>query len=95
MKNLRKDKKKPIKEKTISKNEKEPSISDSVNISRKRSCSILYNIKNKDNENSMEYPVLGLKRSSRSFHIDSRKNKIINNNLANILQVSPNFFDKN
>ena len=95
MKNLRKDKKKPIKEKTISKNEKEPSISDSVNISRKRSCSILYNIKNKDNENSMEYPVLGLKRSSRSFHIDSRKNNIINNNLANILQVSPNFFDKN
>ena len=94
MKNLRKDKKKPIKEKTISKNEKE-SISDSVNISRKRSCSILYNTKDKDNENPIEYPVLGLKRSSRSFHIDSRKNNIINNNLANILQVSPNFFDKN
>ena len=86
IKNLRKDTQKSIEE---DKSEIDSSISDSLNISRKRNSSILYNSKDKDN--SIEYPVLALKRSSRSFQIERRKNQI---NLANILQKSTNLFDK-
>ena len=86
IKNLRKDTQKSIEE---NKSEIDSSISDSLNISRKRNSSILYNSKDKDN--SIEYPVLALKRSSRSFQIERRKNQI---NLANILQKSTNLFDK-
>ena len=86
IKNLRKDTQKSIEE---DKSEIDSSISDSLNISRKRNSSILYNSKHKDN--SIEYPALALKRSSRSFQIEKRKNQI---NLANILQKSTNLFDK-
>ena len=86
IKNLRKDTQKSIEE---DKSEIDSSISDSLNISRKRNSSILYNSKDKDN--SIEYPVLALKRSLRSFQIERRKNQI---NLANILQKSTNLFDK-
>lgn len=89
--------KEPLKNKSVEKESHTEELENHI-ICRRKSCSnILKKQDNNEKDNNSKnygpfFPGLGLKRSSRSFHIDSRKNKIIGNNLSNILKIDPNFF---
>lgn len=93
-----KNKKEPRKNKSIEKESHTEEL-DNYSIYKRKSCTNI--LMKKDNNNEKEsnnnygpyFPDLGIKRSSRSFHIDSRKNRIIGNNLSNILKIDPNFFN--